>query len=144
MASAHSTPTSGGENKAAIVAQIDPVDGRFLYRNAAGRMRLLGSVDLLAGTLLLSHVNVLSEYVPHNISDSDFTLTGPAIMEMNAVLTQTASQFGFNSTDNSNYQNKFRDRLLTYLSAVRLLTIYGNGGLDGVVAEITKIKVKLN
>ena len=26
MASAHSTPTSGGENKAAIVAQIDPVD----------------------------------------------------------------------------------------------------------------------
>ena len=156
MASAHNTPTNGGEFKlvnwlraAAILAQIDPVEGGFLYKDSAGRMRLpqlrsLGTVDLIAGAASLSHVNVLTEYVLHNISDSDFTLTGPAITEMNLVLTQAASQFGFNPTDTSNYQNKFRNRVLSYLSAERLLIIYGNSGLDGVVAEITKIKSRLN
>jgi hypothetical protein len=34
--------------------------------------------------------NLLAEYVLHNISDSDFTLTGPAITDVEAVLRAIA------------------------------------------------------
>lgn len=155
MASAHSAPTSGSEYKVvnwlragAILAQVDPVDSGVLYKDSAGRFRLpqlrqLGTVDLLDGSSSLSHTNVLSEYVLHNLSDADFTLTGPAITEMNRVLSAAAGQFGFSPSDTSNYNNKFRNRVLSYLSAERLLIIYSNGGLDAVNAEIGKIKAKL-
>ncbi len=156
MASAHSAPTSGSEYKVvnwlragAILAQVDAVEVGVLYKDSAGRLRLpqlrqLGAVDLLDGPSSLSHTNVLSEYVLHNLSDADFTLTGPAVTEINRVLAATATQFGFNSSDASNFNNKFRNRVLSYLSAERLLIIYANSGLDGVSAEITKIKAKLN
>ena len=155
MASAHSAPTSGNEYKvvnwlraAAILAQVDAVEAGVLYKDAAGRLRLpqlrqLGAVDLLEGSASLSHTNVLSEYVLHNLSDADFTLTGPAVTEMNRVLSVAAPQFGFNPADTANYNNKFRNRVLAYLSAERLLLIYSSSGLDGVVAEVNKIKAKL-
>ena len=156
MASAHSAPTSGNEYKvvnwlraAAILAQIDPVASGFLYQDAAGRLRLpqarnLGAVDLLEGGTSLSHTNILTEYVLHNLSDSDFNLTGPAVSEVAKVLAAAASQFGFAPADTANYNNKFRNKVLSYLSAERLLMIYGNSGLDGVLAEITKLRSKLN
>lgn len=155
MASAHSNPTSGNEYKvvnwlraASILAQIDPVAQGFLYTDAQGRLRLpqlrqLGGVDLLAGSSSLSHTNTLAEYVLHNISDSDFTLTGPAVTEIQSVLASVASRFGFNPSDAANYNNKFRNKVLAYISAERLLILYGNGGPDAVAAEINKFKSKL-
>jgi hypothetical protein len=154
MASAHSAPTSGNEYKVvnwlragAILAQINPVDGGYLYADSKGNLRLpqlrqLGSIDLLQGSSV-AHTNTLSEYVLHNLSDSDFNLTGPAISETQSVLAAVASRFGFNSTDVSNYNNKFRNKVLSYLSAERLLLIYATGGTDGVAKEINKIKGKL-
>lgn len=156
MASAHSAPTSGNEYKvvnwiraAAILAQVDPVAQGYLYTDSQGRLRLpqlrsLGSVDLLAGSSSLSHTNTLAEYVLHNLSDADFVLTGPAVSEIQTVLSSVASRFGFNPADAANYNNKFRNKVLSYLSAERLLIIYGNSGADGVAAEIGKIKAKLN
>lgn len=154
MASAHNTPTSGGEYKVvnwlragAILAQIDPVQMGYLYKDTAGRLRLpqvrfLGSIDLLQGSST-AHVNVLAEYVLHNISDSDFTLTGPAVTEVQSVLASVAGQFGFDPTSVSNYNNKFRNKVLSNIPAERLLMLYGNGGAGAVAAEITKIKSKL-
>jgi hypothetical protein len=42
----------------------------------------------------------------------------------------------------SEYIKKFRNPVLSYLSAERLLIIYGNRGLDGVIAEIRKLNQK--
>lgn len=156
MASAHSAPTSGNEYKvvnwlraASILAQMDPVAGGFLYADSQGRLRLpqlrsLASVDLLAGTTSLSHTNTLAEYVLHNLSDADFNLTGPAVSEVQSVLAAVASRYGFSPADKTNYQTKFRNKVLSYISAERLLIIYSNYGADGVVAEISKFKGKLN
>jgi len=155
MASAHSAPTSGNEYKvvnwlraAAILAQIDPIAQGFLYTDAQNRLRLpqvrqLGAVDLLAGSSSLSHTNTLAEYVLHNLSDADFILTGPAVTEVQTVLASVASRFGFDPSDTANYNNKFRNKVLSYISAERLLILYGNGGPDAVVAEVTKFKNKL-
>jgi hypothetical protein len=153
MASAHNTPTSGGEYKVvnwiragAILSQIDPVARGYLYKDTAGRLRLpqlraLGSIDLLQGDST-AHTNTLVEYVLHNLSDSDFTLTGPAVTEVQSVLASVASQFGFDSSDTSNYNNKFRNRVLANIPAERLLMLYGNGGTSAVITEVNKIKTK--
>jgi len=132
MASAHSAPTSGNEYKvvnwlraSAILAQVDPVAQGYLYADAQSRLRLpqlrsLGSVDLLAGASSLSHTNTLAEYVVHNLSDADFNLTGPAVTEVQSVLAALAPRFGFTTSDTANYNNKYRNKVLSYLSAERL------------------------
>lgn len=154
QASAHSNPTSGSEYKvvnwlraAAILAQIDPVAGGYLMTDSKGQMRLpalrwLGSVDLLTGGSV-AHTNVLAEYVLHNLSDADFTLTGPAVTEVQSVLAAVAPQYGYKDSDVANYNNKFRNMVLSNLSAERLLILYANGGTDAVVAEINKIRAKV-
>jgi len=151
FASAHSTPTNGNEYKvvnwlraAAIIAQIDPVRQGYLHLDSRGQLRLpplrqLGSgVDL--NELSPSQTNVLAEYVLHNISDSDFILTGPAVTIVQFLLQRLAREFGYNPTETSRYNRRFRNPALTYLSAERLLIIYGERGLDGVQAEIQKLR----
>jgi hypothetical protein len=154
MACAHNTPTSGGEYKVvnwlragAILAQIDPVAKGYLFKDTAGNLRLpplraLGSIDLLQGSSQ-AHTNTLIEYVIHNLSDSDFTLTGPAVTEVQSVLANVASQFGANPTDTANYNTKFRNPVLSNLTAERLLTLYGNGGTGAVANAINQIKANL-
>ncbi len=150
QASAHSAPTLGNEYKvvnwlraAAILAQIDPVEQGYLFVDSQNRLRLpplrkLGSIDLTAGTP--SQTNLLVEYVLHNLSDADFSLTIPAVTTDQFVILQAiAPQFGYNPTDTPTYNNRFRNPVLSYLSAERLLIIYGNSGLDGVIAEVKKL-----
>ncbi len=151
QASAHSAPTLGNEykvvnwlNAAAIVAQIDPVAQGYLFLDNQNRLRLpplrqLGSLDLTAANP--SQTNLLAEYSLHNLSDADFVLTIPAIT-IDQVILQAATQFGYNPTDTATYNNQFRNPVLSYLSAERLLIIYGNSGLDGVNAEINKLRQK--
>ena len=115
MACAHNTPTGGAEYKvvnwlraAAILAQIDPVARGYLVQDTAGHLRLpalrsLGSIDLLQGSSL-SHTNTLAEYVLHNLSDSDFTLTGEAMTETLSILAAVAPQFGANPSDTAKLQ----------------------------------------
>jgi hypothetical protein len=82
-------PTSGNEFKvvnwlraAAIMAQIDPVAKGYLTVDSFGHFRLpalrqLGSIDLL--NAIPSQTNLLAEYTLHNLSDADFTYSGPVV-----------------------------------------------------------------
>jgi hypothetical protein len=151
QASAHSAPTSGNEykvvnwlNAAAIMAQIDPVAKGYLTRDSQGRLRLPAVRQLGNGVNLtssLSTENLLVEYALHNLSDSDFNLSGPAVTTAETVLAAVAGMFGYNpnAADLTQYNTRFRNVVLSQLSAERLLIIYGNAGLPGVTAELQKL-----
>ncbi len=152
QASAHSAPTLGNEYKvvnwlraAAILAQIDPVEQGYLFVDNQNHLRLpplrqLGSFDLTAATP--SQTNLLAEYSVHNLSDADFVLSIPAVTIDQVILQAIAPQFGYSPTDTATYNNRFRNPVLSYLSAERLLIIYGNSGLNGVIAEVSKLSQK--
>ena len=148
MASAHSAPTSGNEYKVvnwlragAIIAQIDPVAAGYLALDAAGHLRLpalrqLGNnVNLNAA----GQTNVLAEYTLHNLSDADFTYSGPAIVEMNIILGTLAPEFGYHTTD-ANYNLNFRNPVFSYLTGERLLILYSEKGVNGVRQELKKLQ----
>ena len=150
QACAHSAPTSGNEFKvvnwlraAAIMAQIDPVAKGYLTVDGHGNFRLpalrqLGSLNLLNATP--SQTNLLAEYVLHNLSDADFTYSGPAVGTVEVVLQQLAPSFGFNPNDTANYNNRFRNPVLSFSSAERLLILYSQSGLDGVKEQLVELR----
>jgi hypothetical protein len=148
QACAHSAPTSGNEYKVvnwlragAIIAQIDPVAKGYLTTDAKGNFRLpalrqLGNdVNLVAA----GQTNVLAEYVLHNLSDADFTYSGPAVGIDNFILAEIAPEFGHNASD-ADYFTNFRNPVLSFLSAERLTIIYSEMGTDGVRQEVKKLK----
>jgi len=149
MACAHSAPTSGNEYKVvnwlragSIIAQIDPVAKGYLYVDGSGNLRLpplrqLGDVNLNAA----GQTNVLAEYTLHNLSDADFTYSGPAVDADNVLLAQIATQFGYNPAD-PNYLNKLRNPVLSFFTAERLLILYSQKGLEGVVAEVQQLRAR--
>jgi len=149
QASAHSAPTSGNEYKvvnwlraAAIIAQIDPVAKGYLTLDSQNHLRLPvvrqlgGGVDLNAN----GQTNLLVEYALHNLSDADFNLSGPAVSEAEVLLSTIAPAFGYNSADTTAYNTKFRNVVFANLSAERLLMIYGSSGIQGVTAEVHKLR----
>lgn len=150
QASAHSAPTSGTEYKvvnwlraAAILAQTDPVQAGYLTTDKQGNFRLpalrkLGDVDLPGAAP--TQVNLLAEYTLHNLSDADFTYSGPAVTEVEIALRQLAPQFGYDPTDVSRYNNSFRNPAFSFLTAERLQIILGNAGLQGVKAQLNKLR----
>lgn len=148
QASAHSAPTLGNEYKvvnwlraAAIIARIDPVKAGFLVVDTLGHLRLppldrLGDVNLNAA----GQTNLRVEYTLHNLSDADFTYSGPAIAEANVLLTTLAPEFGYSASDGPTFNTRFRNPVLTYLSGERLQILYGSRGLDSVRKEIAKLR----
>jgi hypothetical protein len=148
QASAHSAPTSGNEYKvvnwlraAAIVARIDPVKDGYLAYDAQHRLRLpplarLGDVDLPAA----GQMNLRVEYTLHNLSDADFTFSGPAVSSAAVLLAQLAPEFGYDPSDATTYNNRFRNPALSHLSAERLLVLYGGKGLPAVRAELQRLR----
>jgi hypothetical protein len=152
QASAHSNPTSGNEYKVvnwlragAIIAGIDPVAKGYLRLDGAGRLRLpavqrLGDVDLNAATP--SQVNAPVEYQLHNLSDADFTQTGPAVSVSQILLAKLAPEFGFDPTDTTRYNTKYRNVALAHLSAERLYILYTSGGLDAVRGQLSKLRAR--
>lgn len=148
QASAHSAPTLGNEYKvvnwlraAAIVARIDPVKGGYLTTDAAGRLRLpalgkLGDVDLNA----VGQTNLRVEYTLHNLSDADFTFSGPAVASTTALLSALAPEFGYSTADVMTFNNRFRNPALSYLTGERLLVLYGGKGLDAVRLELKRLR----
>ena len=152
QASAHSSPTSGNEYKVvnwlragAIIAGIDPVAKGYLRVDGSGKLRLpavqrLGDVDLNAATP--SQVNAPVEYQLHNLSDADFTQTGPAVAVAQILLATLAPEFGFDPTSVSTYNNKYRNVALAHLSAERLYMLYTSGGLDAVRGQLAKLRAK--
>jgi len=146
VASAHTAPTPANEYKvvnwlrtAAIIAKINPVQAGYLARDDSGRLRLpalrkLGSIDLGP-----TSSNLLPEYAIHNLSDADFTYSVPATAAAEAVLQQLAPKFGFNPADTANYNNLFRNRVLSLLTAERLFMIYSEKGIEGAKKEIRRL-----
>ncbi len=150
QACAHSAPTSGNEFKvvnwlraAAILAQVDPVAKGYLAIDIHGNFRLpalrqLGSIDLLKASP--SQTNVLAEYTLHNLSDADFTYSGPAVSAVEIVLQQLAPEFGFDPSKTANYNNKFRNPVLSFSSAERLLIIFSERGIGGVREQLLHLR----
>lgn len=150
QASAHSAPTLGNEYKvvnwlraAAIMAQIDPVAKGYLTRDNLGNLRLpalkdLGSLDLLSA----GQSNLLIEYQIHNLSDADFVNSIPAVAISQVVLASLAPLYGYTPSDVANYNNKFRNVVLSYFSGERIEMIYGHAGQDGVRAEVDKLRAR--
>jgi len=148
QASAHSNPTSGNEYKvvnwiraAAIIAQIDPVAAGYLTLDAHGNLRLpalrkLGDIDLAD----LGQTNVLAEYTLHNLSDADFTYSGPAVAAAQTILQTLAPRYGYDPSNVSVYNNGYRNPVLSFLTGERILMIYSEQGLAGVQTEIDKLK----
>jgi len=148
QASAHSNPTSGNEYKvvnwihaAAIMAQIDPVATGYLTLDSQGRLRLpalrkLGDLDLAD----LNQPNLLAEYTLHNLSDADFTYSGPAITEAEIILQTLAPRYGYDPTNISVYNNGYRNPVLSFTTGEHLLMLYSEQGLAGVQAELDKLK----
>jgi hypothetical protein len=148
QASAHSAPTSGNEYKVvnwlragAIIAQIDPVAAGYLATDKQGNFRL-PALRQLSNTVNLNdagQTNVLAEYTLHNLSDADFTYSGPAVVAINTVLQTLAPQFDVDPAD-PNYLLNFRNPVLSFLTAERLLIIYSEKGSEGVKAEVQKLR----
>jgi hypothetical protein len=97
--------------------------------------QLANNVDLNAA----GQTNVLAEYTLHNLSDADFTYSGPAVDAVNVLLQSIAPRFGFNTSD-PNYLNEFRNPVLSYFTGERLLTLYSNRGIDAVLDEVEKLR----
>ena len=149
QASAHSAPTSGNEYKvvnwlraAAIIAQIDPVAKGYLTLDSQNHLRLPTVRQLGGGADLNANgqTNLLVEYALHNLSDADFNLSGPAVSEAEVLLLAIASNFGYNSADTTTYNTKFRNVVFASLSAERLIMIYAGSGIQGVTAEVQKLR----
>ena len=147
QACAHSAPTSGNEYKvvnwlraAALIARVDPVSAGYLYLDSAGRLRLpplaqLGSLDLNAA----GQTNLRAEYTLHNLSDADFTYSGPAVASVDVLLRDLSGEFGYDPADTTRYNTQFRNPTLSFLSGERLLIIYSDKGLDGVRRELRRL-----
>lgn len=150
QASAHGAPNAGNEfsavnwlHAAAIIAGIDPVERGYLMKDALGRLRLppvrqLSSMNVLAS--LPNQSNLLYEYVLQNLSDADYTYTGPAVVQSELFLRALAPKFGYDPADATRYNTGYRNPVLTHLSAERVFILYANGGLPRVETEIGKLK----
>jgi len=148
MASAHSAPTSGNEYKVvnwlragAIIAQIDPIAKGYLYVDQNNHLRL-PAVRQLGNNVNLNaagQTNVLAEYTLHNLSDADFTYSGPAVDAVNVLLQSIAPQFGYNSAD-ANYYLKFRNPVLSFFTGERLLILYSDKGIGAVTSAVQELR----
>lgn len=150
QASAHGAPNAGNEysvvnwlRTAAIMVGVDPVERGYLMKDATGKLRLpavrkLGSVDVLAS--LPAQSNLLYEYVLHNLSDADYTFTGPAVVQGELLLRTVALQFGYDPADTGRYNREYRNPVMSTLGAERLQILYANGGIERVQAEVGGLK----
>jgi hypothetical protein len=100
-------------------------------------LRALNSgVDLLAN----GQTNLRVEYALHNLSDSDFVFSIPAVSSVQVLLQVLAPEFGYSTADVPTYNNKYRNVVLAHESAERLLMMYGEKGLEAVRRELKALR----
>ena len=150
QASSHVAPGRGDEFKvvnwiraASVIARQDPVVAGYLTKDARGRLRLpvlrnQGSFDLQRS--LPNQSNLLVEYALHNLSDADNVFAAPAVVQAQQLLAMLAPKFGYDPTERAAYNTKYRNPVLSYLSAERLQIIYTNAGLYAVASEMARLK----
>jgi hypothetical protein len=90
------------------------------------------------GFTAAGQTNLLAEYTIHNLSDADFTFSIPAVTGVAVLLANLAPRFGYDPADTARFNNRFRNVVLSQVSAERLLVLYANGGLPSVAAEIER------
>jgi len=149
QASAHEAPYGQNEalvanwlRAAAIIARVDPVAKGYLATDEAGRYRLPAVKKLGREVMLPAQGYILAEYVLHHLSDADYTFSGPAVVDAQALLVALAPKFGVDANDKAAFNLKFRNPVLSWMSGERLQMIYAAGGLDAVAAEIAKLRSK--
>jgi hypothetical protein len=147
QASAHEAPYGKNEalvanwlRAAAIIARIDPVAKGYLVKDEAGHDRLPPVKRLGREVMLPAQGYILAEYVLHHLSDADYTFSGPAVVDVDALLVLLAPKFGVDAGDKAAFNLKFRNPVLAWLGAERLQMIYAAGGLDAAAAEIAKLR----
>jgi hypothetical protein len=152
QASAHAAPSLGNEYKvvnwlrsAAIVAQVDVVAKGYLSRDAKGNYRLpalrhLGEES--QSTPQGSQTNLLAEFALHNLSDAQYVLGIPAEERVEALLRGMAPKFGFDPANAAEYNMKYRNPVLAFLTAERLYFLYENGGVSAVEGEVRLLRSK--
>jgi hypothetical protein len=147
QASAHAAPYGRNEvlvanrlRAASIIARIDPVAKGYLIKDDAGRDRLPPVRRLGREVMLPAQGYILAEYVLHHLSDADYPFSGASVADMDAILIALAPKFGVDVADKANFNLKFRNPVLSWLSAERLQMIYASGGLDAVAKEIAKLR----
>ena len=125
----------------AIIAQIDPVAAGYLYIDSVGNLRLppLRQLGNNVNLNTAGQTNVLAEYTLHNLSDADFTYSGPAVDIDNVLLQSIAPQFGINPAD-PNYDLIFRNPVFSFFTAERLTIIYSEQGIGGVKKSVQKLR----
>jgi hypothetical protein len=101
-------------------------------------LRQLGQINLLATTP--SQTNILVEYELHNLSDADFTFSGPSLSMVEAVLAQLGPEFGYSSSNAAVYNVRLRNRVLSTRTAERLQIIYANVGIQGVREQLKLLR----
>ena len=152
QACAHSAPMGRNEFKvvnwlraAAILARVDPVAKGYLYVDGAGHLRLpqLRAVsELNPEAATLAWTNFLPEYAMHNLSDADFTFTGAAVTQAEALLRALAARYGYDPADVARYNWAYRNTAFAHLSAERIAFLYQRGGLGAVRKELDHLRAR--
>ena len=142
QASAHAAPTLGNEFKvvnwlraAAILARVDPVAKGYLAKDADGKF---GLPTVRQRNKVES--NDFIEYQIDNLSDADFVNAIPAARLADRLLQKAAPQFGYDPGLMVAYNIRFRNVVLSRLSAERIEMVYDTRGLEGVIAEIESLR----
>ena len=76
---------------------------------------------------------------PQRMASLRSPLRPPPLIRRQSRSTRTSS-FGYDPNQRASYNTKYRNPVLSYLSAERLQIIYANAGLDAVAAEIARLK----
>ncbi len=152
VAACHGVPTAYNEymvvnwlRTAAIISRIDPVQKGFLYIDSFHHYRIrpvrfAGNVHTTGS--LPNHSQMLAEYALQQLADGDWMFTNPAAHETDLLLQKLAPEYGYAIAPAAAYNWKFRNMVLCYLSSERLSLIYGNKGINGLRAELNKLRKK--
>jgi hypothetical protein len=61
-------------------------------------------------------------------------------VEVQIILANLASRYGYNPANTSVYNNGYRNPVLSFSTAEHLVMLYSERGLAGVQAELDKLK----
>ena len=84
--------------------------------------------------------NLLYEYVLQNLSDADYTFTGPAVVQSEIFLRTVAPKFGYDPADATRCTTEYRNVVLSHLSAERVQILFASGGIGRMEQEVAKLK----
>lgn len=124
---------------AAIIAGIDPVTAGYLNADKGGRLWLPAfrgnrSLELSADNRPRAYF--LAEDIVDNLSDANFTYSMPSVRRAELVLRKLAPDFGNDPAIVAEYNNGFRNPVLSYLTAERVKLFLDDSGTDAVAMEI--------